>query len=238
MRAHRLTLGLVAGLIVVLMIGIGGALAISRHQRNTATSARPSGTADSATNAAAGPVSGAASSAGGAASGSEQGATGLPSAARSGSASGDRSPGDLDPPVAAPGPSNNLTVQMFPAVRSHPRAAAAQRLLQAYFDAINQHDHAGWSSLVTAAMARSQSRAQWLRAYASTVDSSIWMQSMRDHPVEVTVRFTSEQDPDLAPPDLPVHCINWTLTYQLVDEAGALLVGSTVSGSVTKAECP
>jgi hypothetical protein len=205
MRAHRLTVGLVAGVIVVLVLGAAGALAISAHQRNATMSARTASTAEPG--------------------------------ARPASAD-DPSPIAADPSIDASGPSNNLTVQMTSAVRAHPRAAAAQQLLQAYFDAINQHDYPGWTSIVTSTMARSQNRAEWLDAYASTVDSSIWMQSMRDHPMVVTVRFTSEQDPDLAPPDLPVRCINWTLAYQLVDEAGALVVGATVPGSVTKAECP
>jgi hypothetical protein len=56
--------------------------------------------------------------------------------------------------------------------------------------------------------------------------------------MEVTVQFTSTQEADLAPKDLPVNCIRWTLTYQIVSEHGRLVVGSTVPGSPEKRECP
>ena len=144
--------------------------------------------------------------------------------------------GGVDVQPAA-GPSNNQTVQLSPAVRSAPRADEVQQLLQAYFDAINNHDYTAWSQVVTAAQTKHQNSDRWLQAYASTVDSSIWVQSLSGSPLRVALHFTSEQDPDLAPPDLRVDCINWALSYQLDEQGGQLVVGSTVPDTVTRAKC-
>ncbi len=116
-------------------------------------------------------------------------------------------------------------------------AAEIQQLLQGYFDAINQHNYTGWSQSVTGKLAREQSSAQWLDAYATTVDSSIWMQSVSTDPLQVRVRFTSQQDPDLAPKDLPANCIEWAITYRIESQHDHLAIGSTVPGSVSKAKC-
>ena len=56
-------------------------------------------------------------------------------------------------------------------------------------------------------------------------------------PLRVGVHFTSQQDPDLAPKDLPVGCIDWTIVYQIESQDGRLVVGQAVPGSVTKAKC-
>jgi hypothetical protein len=146
-----------------------------------------------------------------------------------------RSGVDVQP---AAGPSNNQTVQLSPAARSHPRAEQVQQLLQAYFDAINNHDYDAWAEVVTAPQTQHQDSARWLQAYASTVDSSIWVQSLAGTPLQVAVRFTSEQDPELAPPDLQVDCIDWALSYQIVERDGQLVVGSTVPDTVSRTKCP
>lgn len=141
---------------------------------------------------------------------------------------------DVQPAV---GPSNNQTVQLSAAAKAQPRAEQVQQLLQAYFDAINNHDYGAWSDVVTTAQTTHQDSDRWLQAYASTVDSSIWVQSLSGTPLRAALRFTSEQDPELAPPDLQVDCIDWTLTYQIDEQDGQLVVGSTVPGTVFRAEC-
>ncbi len=216
LRGHRLTIGLLAGLVTVLIIGSSTALFISNHQRGlagTAGAGQRSTVAVRTPSTSPGPAAAAAPTA--------------HPAVTTGSG----------PVTRSLGPSNNLTVQMTPAVRSHPRSAAAQQLLQGYFDAINQHDYASWTQVVSPAMAARQDSAGWLQAYATTVDSSIWMESMSDDPLQVRMRFTSVQDPDLAPRDLPLDCIDWTLTYQITDHDGQLAVSSTVEGSITKTRC-
>lgn len=142
--------------------------------------------------------------------------------------------GDI-PPTA--GPSTNQTVQLSTTARAHPQAEQVRQLLQSYFDAINNHDYSAWAAVVTTPQTQNQDSDRWLQAYASTVDSSIWIQSLSGNPLRVALRFTSEQDPELAPPDLPVACIDWTLSYQLPEQDGQLVVGSTVANSVSRAKC-
>lgn len=152
--------------------------------------------------------------------------------------SGDlRTRNNLDVQPAA-GPSNNQTVQLSAAAKAHPQANRVQQLLQAYFDAINNHDYAAWSEVVTVAQTKHQSSDRWLQAYASTVDSSIWVQSLSGSPLRAALHFTSEQDPDLAPADLQVACIDWVLSYQLDEQNGHLVVGSTVPDTVSRTKCP
>lgn len=146
-----------------------------------------------------------------------------------------RSGVDVQP---AAGPSNNQTVQLSPTARKHPQAEQVQQLLQAYFDAINNHDYAAWAEVVTVPQTQHQDSARWLQAYASTVDSSIWVQSLSGTPLRAALRFTSEQDPELAPPDLKVGCIDWALSYQLEERDGQLVVGSTVPDTVSRTKCP
>ena len=238
-RSSRLTVGLLTGLVVVLLIGTGAAMVVSRQRQPTVAVA--SVIAGSSTN---GPSS--ISSPPTAASG--DGSTSTPTAEPPLSAGA----GPIVPrnPTATPGiaaastsaaatggPSNNLTVQMSSTLGRRDHASEIQQVLQVYFDAINQHNYTGWSQSVSGKLAGEQDSAQWLEAYATTVDSSIWMQSMTDTPMQVRVRFTSQQDPDLAPKDLPAGCIEWSIIYRIESRQGHLVVGSTVPGSVTKAKC-
>jgi hypothetical protein len=208
-RGPRLTLALLLGVVVVVLLGTGAALTISGAQRRAA--AGPAGPPR---------VSASSSPAGSA----------PPAQATAATRTGART-------AATTGPSTNLTVQLAPAARSHPRAEQVQDLLQAYFDAINNHDYAAWSVVVTTAQSERQNSDRWLDAYASTVDSSIWIQSLSGSPLRAAVRFTSEQDPDLAPPDLQVRCIDWVLSYEIDQQGDRLAVGSTVPGSVSHTKC-
>ncbi|WP_157695591.1 RAD23 family protein [Nakamurella panacisegetis] len=238
-RSHRLTIALLAGLVVVLVAGGASAVAVSRHEQRSSAD----GTIGRTTQSTAGPSATAprpTSSGRTRHSDSPAPASAAPTVAASAPASSvvASSPQPQSDPSTAPaGPSNNLTVMMSPAVRAHPRSQEVQQLLQSYFDAINQHDYASWTQSVTGALAARQNNQQWLLAYATTVDSSIWMQSMSDDPLEVQMRFTSQQDADLAPSDLQVACIHWSLIYQFSTEDGHLVVGSTIQGSVKYVKC-
>ncbi len=211
-RGPRLTISLLTGLVLVVLLGSGAAMAIS-HQRKAATPVASTGAARIGSSANAAPPD-----------------TASPPHARSA--------GPFPTAGAAPvGPSNNLTVQMSAAVQRSRRAVDVQQALQGYFDAINQHNYAAWTQSVTGEMANAQGSVQWLDAYATTIDSSIWMQSLSEHPLRVGVRFTSQQDSDLAPADLPVACIDWSVSYGLESRDGRLVVGSTLPGSVSMAKC-
>ncbi len=228
LRGSRLTAGLLAGLVVVVILGTIGAIAISRSQRPTPDSAARTSTSTTLASADAIASAGVDSTLG------SRNVGGSGSAAASGTDAATR---QSDPLTAPAGPSNNSTVQMSPSVRAHANAGQVAQLMQGYFDAINQHNYSSWSQLVLPSTVRTQGSDAWLQSYATTADSSIWLQEIQDDPVRVTVKFTSEQDPDLAPADLPVHCIDWTLTYRLNTEAGRLVIGPTVAGGVAKQKC-
>lgn len=226
-RGSRLTRVLLLSVAVVLILGAGAAVTISAAQRNPAAGpvaesvvARSTGTAPASSAAVA------------------RARSDVDIAPTAGSSTV-RPPtaGSSDPQPTA-GPSNNQTVQLSATARSDPRAEQVQQLLQAYFDAINNHDYAAWSQVVTATQTQHQDSDRWLQAYASTVDSSIWVQSLSGTPVRAALRFTSEQDPELAPPDLQVDCIDWVLSYQLDERDGRLVVGSTVPDTVFRTKCP
>ena len=219
-RGSRLTLGLLTGLVVVLLIGTGAAIAVSHERKSTVSIASVAVTGSSSSDS---PPTGT----------TRTPRVGTPVSTGSDSTTS-ANPADT---TATDGPSNNLTVQMSPSVARSARSAEVQQLLQGYFDAINQHNYAGWSQLVTGKLAGAQSSAQWLDAYATTVDSSIWMRSVSQDPLQVQVDFTSQQDPDLAPSDLPVDCIDWSITYRLESAADHLLVGPTVPHSVSMKKC-
>lgn len=241
-RSSRLTIGLLAALVAVVAFGGVGAIAIARHQRQTDGLAAPSSSvsrssSEHATSASHAPADVAGTSTNRSAHPGIAPVPTVQSASASSTPATVVSVPESDPTTAPTGPSNNMTVQMSSAARGHARSQEVQQALQSYFDAINQHDYVSWTQSVTKALASHQSREQWLLAYATTVDSSIWMQSVRDDPLAVQIRFTSQQDPDLAPKDLQVDCIHWRITYRMADRDGQLSIGSTVEGSVDYAKC-
>jgi hypothetical protein len=140
-------------------------------------------------------------------------------------------------PTAPTGPSSDTQVQMTPAAQQHQYAGQVKSVLQRYFDAINERDYAGWAGTVTAEQSAAWSEHDWLRAYDSTKDSSIKVVDIDDDPLRVRLWFTSEQDPALAPQDLPVDCINWDVTYLLTEEQGQLVLGGLDPDATSKAHC-
>ena len=140
-------------------------------------------------------------------------------------------------PTAPTGPSSDTEVQLTPAAQQHSDADEVKSLLQHYFDAINDRDYAAWAGTVSAEQSAAWSESDWLRAYDSTKDSSIKVIDIDDDPLRVRLWFTSEQDPALAPQDLPVDCINWDVTYLLVEEQGRLVLGGLDPDTTSKAPC-
>jgi hypothetical protein len=134
-------------------------------------------------------------------------------------------------------PSGSTTVEMTPAAQQHPAAAEVKDLLQRYFDAINDGDYAAWAGTVTADQAAAWPKADWERSYATTQDSSIKVIDIDDDPLRVRLWFTSEQDPSLAPAELPVGCINWDVTYLLTEENDQLVLGGLDRDATSKVAC-
>lgn len=135
------------------------------------------------------------------------------------------------------GPSSDATVEMAPAAQQHPRSAEVRALLQSYFDAINARDYAAWAVTVTTEQSEARPRAEWQQSYSTTTDSSIKALDIDDDPLRVRLWFTSEQNPQFAPDDMPVDCINWDVTYLLVDQNGGLVIAGLDGSTTSKATC-
>lgn len=110
-------------------------------------------------------------------------------------------------------------VELATAVASHPEGDAIHALLQNYFNAINQRDYGLWASTVTADWARGKSERQWRSGYNSTHEGDVLVYRIDPVPqgqLRVLVAFTSTQDPEDAPADLPADCIRWHLALSVV----------------------
>jgi len=139
-------------------------------------------------------------------------------------------PGSGARPLAQqPGPG---TVELTPDAAQHPQHEVVERLLQTYFDAINSRDYDKWKATVTKARILAKPRAAWLKDYDSTKDGSILVYRIDavGDDMRVLLGFTSTQDPDEAPDELPgASCVRWRLVLPLTKEAGNWKVDSVTS---------
>lgn len=135
------------------------------------------------------------------------------------------------------GPSDDRDVRVTAAAQTHPRAEEVRSVLQLYFSAINNRDYEDWMSAVAAAQSAPQTPEQWASDYATTVDSNLAVMSIRDTPLRARMMFTSEQSVELAPPSLPVSCINWDVTYLLDDEDGRLVLSGIDPSAQSMTAC-
>lgn len=122
---------------------------------------------------------------------------------------------------------------------AHPYALIVADLLDRHFSAINQRDHASWAGTVTASRVADFPPQKWLTAYRSTTDSAVEIVSMVDGSsgVLVGLRFMSEQQPEDAPPDLPVSRICWASTWPVGDLAQGGLIGTPDRGATSRQAC-
>lgn len=135
------------------------------------------------------------------------------------------------------GPSDDRTVRLSPLAQGHSRAGEVQSVLQYYFDAINNRDYESWTAAVAVAQSAPQTSEQWLRDYATTVDSNLTVMTIADEPLRARMMFTSEQSVELAPPSLPATCINWDVTYLLSDEDGRLVLSGIDPSAQSMTAC-
>lgn len=122
------------------------------------------------------------------------------------------------------GPSDDSVVRLSSRAAEHPRGAEIRRLLQLYFDAINNQDYDSWKRTVAVEQSGPQDQGLWNRDYSTTVDSNVAVLTVSDGPLRARAVFTSEQTVELAPPSLPTTCINWDVTYLLGDQDGRLVL--------------
>lgn len=135
------------------------------------------------------------------------------------------------PPSDEPG---DPTVRLARDAATHPDGQQVQKLLQSYFDALNDHNYDHWRVLVTNRNLQQRPQAVWESAYRTTRDGTITVQRIEAAPgggLLVMINFTSTQDPALAPPDKPESCLRWHVVYPLVWESGGLKVDSSAAGT-------
>jgi hypothetical protein len=135
------------------------------------------------------------------------------------------------------GPSDDQAVRLSAAAETHPRAADVQVLLQRYFDSINNRDYEAWLRSVATSQSAPQNELNWGQDYATTVDSNLTAVSIQDEPLRVRMMFTSQQAVELAPPSLPVACINWDVTYLLGDQDGTLVLSGIDPSAQSMTAC-
>lgn len=120
------------------------------------------------------------------------------------------------------------TVVLVEDVVLHPGAERIRKVMQQYFDAINAGDYRLWTGAVIPQLARDTGEAAWRAQYRSTLDGSIVVHRLEPRAgggLVALTSFTSLQNPADAPPELPVRCLRWWVSYPLVGEGEALRLG-------------
>ncbi|HKN96753.1 MAG TPA: hypothetical protein VJX10_06535, partial [Pseudonocardiaceae bacterium] len=119
------------------------------------------------------------------------------------------------PTGAEPGPG---VVSVTPGVLRDPVHADVQRVLQAYFDAINNRRYDEWRSVVTSTMSSQKPRQEFLDGYESTRDGSILVYRVDralDGSLRVLLAFHSTQSLADAPAGHRSGCLVWQVVYPM-----------------------
>ncbi|MGH3962872.1 MAG: hypothetical protein ACRDRY_06400 [Pseudonocardiaceae bacterium] len=141
------------------------------------------------------------------------------------------------PRAPEPGPT---TVALVEDAELHPDAARVRRVLQEYFDAINAGNYKLWRSTVTPQQARDTGEAAWRDQFRSTLDGSIVLHRLEPRTgggLVALLSFTSLQDPADAPPELPVRCLRWWVSYPLIGDADELRLSPNSPSASLRVPC-
>lgn len=140
------------------------------------------------------------------------------------------------PPGQQPGPG---TAELTRDAALHPYHDEVRRLLQTHFDAINGRDYDRWKLTVTRERVLAKNRTTWLKDFATTRDGSILVYRIdvaSEHDLRVLVGFTSTQQPQDAPADLPgAFCVQWKLVLPVTREGGDWKLDSIAAYTSTEA---
>ncbi len=129
------------------------------------------------------------------------------------------------PRAPEPGPA---TVVLVDDAALHPYAERIRKLLQQYFDAINAGDYKLWRGAVIPQWARDTGEGAWHAQYKSTLDGSMVVHRLEPRAgggLVALTSFTSLQNPADAPPELPVRCLRWWVSYPLIGDGDQLRLG-------------
>ncbi|HEV8559549.1 MAG TPA: hypothetical protein VGR06_24675 [Actinophytocola sp.] len=139
------------------------------------------------------------------------------------------------PPGEQPG---DPTVAGTSDAAEHPLYETVRALLQTYFDAINNRRYDQWRTVVTKNLAKI-SPEKWRADFGSTKDGSIVVRRIENGPVNtarVLLSFTSVQDLEHAPYELPEKCIHWRLVLPFTVEDGTWKLDTGVTNLASQHE--
>lgn len=154
-----------------------------------------------------------------------------------GTSSGSSISNRVPPKGPEPGPA---TVVLAEDASVHPDADRIRKVLQKYFDGINAGDYALWRSAVIPQWARDIGESAWHGQYRSTLDGTIVVHRLEPRPgggLVALTSFTSLQNPADAPPEVPVRCLRWWVSYPLIGEGDQLRMGPTALSANLRAPC-
>lgn len=118
-----------------------------------------------------------------------------------------------------PGPSD---VQTREDAAQHPQYGDVRKMLQDYFDGINDRNYVKWRGSVTRARAELLPEKEWTDSYKSSKDGNIHLYRIDtvqpQQRLRVLVSFTSTQSIDKAPPELQKECIDWHVVLPVTRE--------------------
>jgi len=126
--------------------------------------------------------------------------------------------------TATPTPSPSL-VAIAPGVGSNAATPQVEMLLSHYFDGINTHNYAEYSSTLTPQNQANQPQSSFESGYATTTDSNMTLTSLTatgGGDLTATVTFTSHQSPSDSVDKSA--CNNWTLSFYLVPNGTGYLI--------------
>jgi hypothetical protein len=124
------------------------------------------------------------------------------------------------PSAEQPGPS---TVEATKDAAEHPLYDDLRGVLQTYFDSINAKDYDLWRTVVTAHRIKEEPEKKWRSDFESSRDGTIviWrIETGANDSARVLLSFTSTQNIDHAPIELPVGCVRWRLIWAFAVEDG------------------
>jgi hypothetical protein len=134
------------------------------------------------------------------------------------------------PTTASTSPSAGV-VSVAPGIASNPAEPAVETTLTNYFQGINTHNYAEYSSALDPQALAGEPESRFDSGYATTADSGMTLTSLASTAnggLAATVTFTSHQDPSASIDNSP--CNNWTLTFFLVQQGADYLQGLPPSG--------
>jgi len=132
------------------------------------------------------------------------------------------------------------TVVLVEDAALHPDADRIRNVLQRYFDAINAGDYQLWRGAVIPQWARDLGESAWHAHYRSTLDGSIVVHRLEPRDgggLLALTSFTSLQNPADAPPELPVRCLRWWVSYPLIGQGDQLRLGPSSPSANLRAAC-